>query len=292
MGREVVDRLLARGHQVKALVRSASHFPLARQERLELVKGDALEPETLGNAMSGCDAAVNLIGILREKRLRGITYERMHVIAVQNLLNEAEHAGIEHFIQMSAKGVRVDGVSRYQTTKHEAEIEIQRRIRHWTIFRPDIIIGPGRGFISEIAPLALLPFSPVIGDGKYVFEPVDRRVVAEAFVTAVERDSIGGAVYELRGPQAYTFNEILDLLGRALGRRKVRKLHLPLWFVRAMVSAFGRLPFSPVNRDQLEMLVESGVGKEPNGVNELGLQKIFLQDQLEYAIGKTRKENE
>ncbi len=284
VGRGIVKRLLDAGHDVTIMSRRPRRHPIPERGSLKLIEGSVLDENALRGAMAGCDSIVNSIGIIREKRLRGITYERLHLGVTRSLLDEAERDGIQRLIQISALGVRPDGVSRYQTTKFDAEEEIKRRIRCWTIFRPSLMIGPGAGFVSVIRPLVRLPITPVFGDGKYSFEPVDRRVVAEAVVRALADDKTCGFIYELRGPRVYTYDEILDATARVLGKRRARKIHLPLWLMRPLVIVTGWLPFSPVNRDQLEMLLESEPGKGRDGVAELGLPVIDLPEALAHAL--------
>jgi uncharacterized protein YbjT (DUF2867 family) len=290
VGRGIVGRLLEGGCEVVVISRTPTGKLKAATGTLTTIAASALERSSLEGVMQGCGAVVNAIGIIREKRMSGITYERLHLEAVGNLLDEAVHSGIDRFIQISALGVRSDGVSRYQTTKHAAEGEIMRRMRRWTIFRPSLVIGPGAGFVSAIRPLARLPFAPVFGDGRYSFQPVDRRVVAEAVAKALDDGTTCGGLYELRGPRVYTYDEILDETGRALGKRRVRKLHLPIWLARAMVVATGWLQFSPVNRDQLEMLLDGVPGTGRDGVTELGLPVIDLPEALRYALGGTNRD--
>jgi len=284
IGRGIVERLLDAGKKVTIISRKPRRHPIPERGNLEIVEGSILDGNALRGAMAGCDAVVNAIGIIREKKLGGITFERLHIDATRNLLDEAEREGIRRFVQISALGVRPDGVSRYQTTKLAAEEEIKRRIPCWTIFRPSLVIGPGAGFVSVIRPLARLPLTPVFGDGRYSFEPVDRRVVAEAVTRALVDENTCGVTYELRGPKVYTYDEILDETARALGKRRARKIHLPLWLMRPLVSATGWLPFAPVSRDQLEMLLESGPATGLDGVVELGLPVIDLPEALAHAV--------
>lgn len=284
VGSLVVGRLLDSGFTVRALARSPDRFPIREHPNLQLAEGDVLSPNSLSGAMDGCTAVVNTVGIIRERRSRGVTFDRLHIDSVRNLLDQADRFGIGRFIHMSALGVREDGVTRYQVTKYVGEEAVKKHAASWTIFRPSIIVGPGTGFVSVLTPLVKLPLTPVFGDGNYLFEPVDKRVVADAFVKALSDDSTVGKVIELRGPKAYSYNEILDAVGKALGRRRVRKLHLPLWLARPVVSATGWLPFSPVTRGQLEMLVSSEVSTGVNGVEEMGLREIDLPQQLEHAL--------
>ncbi|MDP3232949.1 MAG: SDR family oxidoreductase [Myxococcales bacterium] len=60
-GRAVVNALLARGHQVVALARTAQGAP--SDSRLTLLEGDVLDPERVRKAVAGCDAVVVTLGI-------------------------------------------------------------------------------------------------------------------------------------------------------------------------------------------------------------------------------------
>lgn len=284
VGSGIVERLLRSHWHVIALVRKPETFPFHSDDKLELLAGDALETESFKDRMNSCSAVINSIGIIREKRLRGITFERLHVDATRNLLAETKRTSIDHFVQISALGARPDGVSRYQTTKYEAEELVRNSGLPWTIFRPSFIIGPGIGFISTIKPIVKLPLTPVFGDGSYRFEPVDRRVLADGVVRSLDNPATFNTVLEFRGERSYSYIEILDHIGKALGKKKVRKVRLPLWLVKPMVWAFGRLPFSPISLDQLKMLVEGSTGSGRNAVEELNLQWIELPEAIRYAL--------
>src|SRR5882724_571531 len=60
-GQEVVQRALARGHQLTAFVRSPEGVGI-RNERLTIVKGDATDEEQLFNAMQNHDAVISTLG--------------------------------------------------------------------------------------------------------------------------------------------------------------------------------------------------------------------------------------
>jgi NADH dehydrogenase len=72
----------------------------------------------------------------------------------------------------------------------------------------------------------------------------------------VDRPASTGQVFEVGGPRAYTFDELLDEVGRALGRRRVPKLHHPVALVAPVVAVLQALPFFPLTSDQLRMMRE------------------------------------
>src|SRR3974377_681354 len=104
VGREVVQELLKRGHEVRALVRRRSEKKLRNEKRVEIFAGDCLLPETVAPASEGCDAVIHLVGIIREFPGRGVTFERVHVQATQNLVDVAKAAGARRSLHMSASG--------------------------------------------------------------------------------------------------------------------------------------------------------------------------------------------
>jgi len=261
VGRNVVRALLARGFLVRCLVRPGSEAALKGFESIDRVPGDALEPGALVSCAAGCAAVVNLIGIIRERPSRGVTFERIHVQATLNLLAVAKEAGVKRFVQMSALGTRPDAASAYHRTKWKAEEAIRHSDTDWTIFRPSIIFGPGDEFVSTLAGMIRRsPVVPVLGDGQYRLQPIAVEQVAEGFAQALrERQSIA-RTYDVGGPDAYRFVELLDAIGAALGRPRVRKLPVPLGPVKLATRALEWLPLYPITSDQIAMLQAESLG--------------------------------
>src|SRR5437867_7954661 len=98
VGRAVIQALRAEGHVVRCLVRRGSEPSLKGFEAIERVEGDVLARRTLEDAMSGCDAVIHLVGIIREQPVRGVTFERLHVDATLNVLAAATTAGVRRVL--------------------------------------------------------------------------------------------------------------------------------------------------------------------------------------------------
>ena len=260
VGKAVVRALQAHGFVVRCLVRPGSEPDLRGFEAIERVPGDVLMPHGLADSIEGCAAVIHLVGIIREHPAVGVTFERMHAAATANMVEVARAAGVRRYLQMSALGTRPNARSRYHRTKWEAEETVRQSDLQWTVFRPSVIYGPGDGFVTMLARLVRrLPVVPVIGTGAYRLQPVAVEQVAEAFARALTRDATIGQTYEVGGPRAYPFTEILDLIGAALGKQKVRKVYQPLGIMRPLVACLERLPFFPLTSDQLRMLEENNV---------------------------------
>jgi NADH dehydrogenase len=260
VGRNLIRALVANGFLVRCLVRPGSERDLQGFESIDRVPGDVLRPEGLVACVEGCAAVIHLVGIIRERPMRGVTFERLHTQATANMLDVARRAGVKRFLQMSALGTRPGARSRYHATKWQAEEAVRASGLDWTIFRPSIIFGPGDEFVSMLARMiGRLPAVPVLGDGQYRLQPIPVEQVAEGFARALRGPAGVGQTYEVGGPAAYRFVEILDAIGAAVGHPHVRKVHVPLRLVKLMTRALGWLPLYPVSMDQTRMLEEESV---------------------------------
>ncbi|MFQ5898578.1 MAG: complex I NDUFA9 subunit family protein [Candidatus Methylomirabilia bacterium] len=285
VGKAVIHALQARGLTVRCLVRPGSEQHLRGFEAIERVPGDVLSQQGLAASMQGCDTVIHLVGIIREHPSRGVTFKRLHPVATANVVGAAESAGVRRYLQMSALGTRPSARSRYHQTKWQAEEAVRQSKLEWTVFRPSVIYGPGDGFITMLARLVRrLPIVPVIGDGRYRLQPVPVEQVAEGFARAVERGTTVGQTYEVGGPRAYAFTEIVDLIGTVLGKPEVRKLYEPLWLMRPVVFVLERLPFFPLTSDQLLMLEESNVCECGTFFNTFDLTPIEFPDGLQRML--------
>jgi NADH dehydrogenase len=285
VGRALIQALRAEGHVVRCLVRRGSEHDLRGFEAIERVEGDVLARASLDEAMSGCDAVVHLVGIIREHPARGITVERLHVDATLNILAAATTVGVRRLLHMSALGARPDARARYHRTKWRAEEAVRSSGLDWTIFRPSIIYGPEDGFVTTLARVVRrLPVVPVIGSGNTRLQPVPVQTVAEGFARALDQAASVAQTYEVGGPDPHTLNEIIDLLGEILKRRKVRKVHVPFPLVRRLAVVLQGLPFFPVTTDQLLMLEEDNVCDPTPFYRAFGLSPVPLAKGLERML--------
>jgi len=285
VGRAVIQALRAEGHIVRCLVRRGSEPALKGLEAIERVEGDVLARRALDDAMSGCDAIVHLVGIIREHPARGVSFERLHVGATENVLAAAGAAGVRRFLHMSALGTRPNARARYHETKWRAEEAVRSSGLDWTILRPSIIYGPGDGFVTLLARLVRrLPVVPVIGSGTARLQPVPVSVVAEGFARALDQAGSVSQTYEVGGPDAHTLNEILQLIAGVLKRRKLRTVHIPIPVMRRLALVFGSLPFFPVTADQLLMLEEDNICDPNPFYGAFGLSPLSFPAGLERML--------
>jgi NADH dehydrogenase len=274
VGGEILRQLHEDGHTIRVLARNpkTQHSrTIASRHGAELFPGDILNIESLKAGARDCDAIVHLVGIISE--VGANTFENVHAVGTQNVITAAQSAGVKRFIHMSALGTRPNATSRYHQSKWTAEESLRQSGLDFTIFRPSIIYGPGDHFVNLFAKIARFsPVLPVMGNGNAKMQPVAVADVATCFVRAIAEPKSIGQTYDLCGPDALSFDEILDAILEVMGKKRI-KLHLPMGLARFQASLleiifplFGKAP--PLNRDQLLMLREDNVG-DPGPAEEL-----------------------
>jgi NADH dehydrogenase len=179
-------------------------------------------------------------------------------------------------------------VAAYHKTKQQAEEVVMASGLTYTIFRPSIIYGPGDAFINlfkrQIETLRLVP---VIGDGRYLLQPVPVWQVAQGFARALETPASENRSYDVGGPDPVSFNDLIDTLARVL-KQKAVKLHMPVWSLCLAAGLFGGFSWFPVTTDQISMLLAGNTCDTSAFYQDFGLKPLSLKEGLEaYLIGET-----
>ena len=277
VGTELVTRLALAGHWVRVPTRN-----LARTERLrvldtvELRVANVHEPRILSHLFAGCDAVINLVGILNERR--GASFEAVHTELAAKVMASARTAGVRRVLHMSALGADLHAPSRYLRSKAAAEARLRAathsEVPHAepavTIFRPSVIFGPGDSLTNRFAGLLRLTLGWLpLARARARFAPVCVFDVADALVHALGERASAGQTYELCGPQVMTLAEIVRLSAR-VARLPCRIVPLPDTLARLQGLVMGMLPGKPFSLDNFRSLTLDSVCRE-DGCRRLGI---------------------
>jgi NADH dehydrogenase len=286
VGRAVIQALRGEGYAVRCLVRRGSERDLRGFGAIERVEGDVTVRQSLDDSMTGCDAVVHLVGIIREHPAAGVTFERVHVQGTRNVLEAAAAAGVRRYVHMSALGTRAGARSRYHQTKWAAEEAVRASGLPWTIFRPSIIYGRGDEFVTMLAGMMeRLPIVPVLGNGRQRLQPVPVEQVAQGVARALSRAATVKHAYDVGGPDAVSMVELLDAIAEAAGRRRPFKAHVPIGLVRVATRLLHRFPGFPLTPDQLLMLEEDNTCDPSLFFSTFDLAPVPLRAGLRAMLG-------
>ena len=98
-GRQLVTQALERGHEVTALVRDPSRFPIEHRN-LRVIQGDVLDPRSVQEAVRGQDAVISALGHKKYFYPTRILSE-----GTRNLLRAMESHGVPRFVCISSLGI-------------------------------------------------------------------------------------------------------------------------------------------------------------------------------------------
>jgi len=283
VGSHLLARLLAEGHTVRALVRRRGllRSAAAPTGRVEEIEGD-INSENLSERVAGCDAVINLVGIIYESG--AATFKSVHYLGTRNLVKAARKTGVKRFVQMSALGARPANATTYHTTKFAAEEEVRNSGIPFVVLRPSLIVGLGSAFVKQMVEvMRAAPFiRPVPGTGKYRFCPVHVDDVVECFTQSLANPATTGQTIDVVGGEELTLDEIGEAIAEHLAVRKA-VAHVPIPVMKAAAAIFSILPMRPpVTSVQLRMM-EEGSTADPTH-----MKRIFQIEPEKFRAGLGR----
>ena len=204
LGRAVVDRLLAAGHEVRVLSRSAA--PASRRE-VATWRGDLRDAGTLVEPLRSVEAVVHCASDVRSA-------VEVDVAGTGNLLRTMQDLGVPHLVHVSIVGV--DRVPiRYYRAKHQVESLVAEQSVPWTIQRATQF----HSFLDAM--LARSARLPVIASPRGLrFQPIAVSEVASRLVDHVTTGPSGMA-RDLGGPEVLSHRELAETWLCARGRRRL-----------------------------------------------------------------------
>ncbi|HVX40956.1 MAG TPA: NAD-dependent epimerase/dehydratase family protein [Gemmatimonadaceae bacterium] len=257
VGSHLVDRLLAEGWSVRALVRSPA--PALSARGVECVSGDVLDGVRFAESARGVDVIFHTAAAITP-RGGWEAFRGLNVDGTANAIAAAERSGAR-LLQLSSVAVYgpearyqdVGGVTSedtplaplperafYARSKRESEALVMRAHaegRIWaTAVRPCVIYGPrDRQFVPRIGRLLSHGFAPLIGGGGAVLAVVHAANVADGALRAAAHDGAGGRAYNLANDDPVTVRRFFELAAAGLGR-PVRLVPIPRPVARALFS--------------------------------------------------------
>ena len=255
VGRHVVRALANRHYRIRVAVRRpelCGHLqPLGRVGQIHAVQANVRYPQSVAAVVRDADVVVNLVGI---PFARG--RQRFDAVQAEGAGAVARAAGAvgARMVHVSAIGADANSTSHYARSKAEGEQQVLAAHPGATIMRPSIVFGPEDSFFNRFAALARIsPALPLAGGGHTRFQPVFAGDVAEAIAIAVDGGSRPGTIYELGGPDARTFRELMDFVLATIERRRLL-VPIPFAAMKLQAACLQFLPKPPITPDQVEIL--------------------------------------
>lgn len=266
LGTAAIDRLVGRGHVVRALVRPGSprDFPA---NGVELAFGDLRDPESLSAACRGVATVLATANVVVPRGAGG--FADVEGVGYANLSDACKAEGVRRIVLMSTDVTPHDARVATFRTKRQIEERIRASGLAYSIFRGSLFMDDWFALMGSSIPLrgakaATLrrPFWFAQGFLKMAGTSIEKRGIAlvpgdgstrHAFVAlddvasilaaaAVAPEDGSNLVANLGGPEVLSWNDVVGIYERVLGRA-LRKLHTPASAYRLLANVLE--PFSP-----------------------------------------------
>jgi len=260
LGRRVVQRLAAQGHQVRVLARNPDKAAAVEALGAEIVLGDLGDIDGFTHALAGCDCAV-LVGARAVSSGKWEEFVQENVVATERMIDEALAAGARRIVYVSSLGIFEiprDGVTITEETDYDHEPLLRGNYTRSKIDadrvamaaarsgKPVVVVRPGRIYGHDHPlnqPLYLgrvkkkLPggFCVVIGKGSYLTPISYVENAADAVVAAATAVNVEGQAFNIVDDPDLTHKRYFRAVSRLPGFPR-RYLFLPVGlFVPALV---------------------------------------------------------
>ena len=265
IGSRLARRLTSAGLPVRAMARrsDATVAPGA-----ELVVGDLSDRASLERACEGVSAVISCAAITGEKKAPPGGYDYINADGITALAEAATAAGAGRIIHFGGIDNGGSKPGPYLAGRRRGEEGLKAAGVPWTILQPSVQFGPHAPFIKAMAGLVKGPIAPVAGNGKTQIQMIHVDDVCRAAQDCLTGDGRLGRYIELGGTEALELNDILDTIGRAMGKPKVRKLHAPMPIVKLQAKLMQVLPNPPVTPAAVELLEHDNVAASLTGVEQ------------------------
>ena len=266
MGKQLLPRLAADGHEVVGITRSEAKLDLLRELGATGVVADVLDPDQVSRLVAETEPAViihQLTALNRPFDVRHFdrTFEetnRLRTEATDHLLAAGRAAGVKRFIAQSYAGwpfARTGGPVKSEDDPLDPSIPDGMRqsfdaIRYlertvtgatWTegiVLRYGGFYGPGTSLSAEggeqVKQIRERRF-PVVGDGGGIWSFVHVEDAADATAAAVTRGRPG--IYNIVDDDPAPVAEWLPAAASAVGAKPPR--HVPRWLGRLVAGEVG-----------------------------------------------------
>ena len=149
IGRPLIDRLIERGHAVRALARTASAAVLPASATR--IIGDALDPSTYAEGVAPADTFVHLVGTPHPNPAKAREFREVDLASIRAAIDASTRGRVTHFIYLSvAQPAPV--MHAYIAVRQEGEALVRATGIPATILRPWYVLGPGHRWPALLKP--------------------------------------------------------------------------------------------------------------------------------------------
>ena len=262
---KLIPRLLAAGHSVRCMVRTRdkiAYRPWANQ--VEIMEADVSQPETLPAALAGIDSAYYLIHNMSS----GHGYQKIELAGAEAFALAAAQEGVQHIIYLGGLADPEDKIAPHMRSRIETGITLRQHPVPVTEFRAGVIVGPG-SISFEMIRYICEQFPILVGPDwlKNHSQPISAENVIDYLTAALENWNGHGQVFEIGGPERFTYAEVMRIFARLRGFQRpiVMFPFLPTALMAFIVGQLTPVP-EKIAHPLIEGLKSDSIVKDPKAL--------------------------
>ncbi|MGE0704139.1 MAG: NAD(P)H-binding protein [Vicinamibacterales bacterium] len=267
--------------QVAACVRSArAAAALHASPGISACVIDYDDRDGLASALAGASSVVHLAGILMESPTS--SYQTANIDATRAAVDACRRAGVSHFVLVSVLGADPDSANRYLSSKGRAERSVAESDLSAAIIRTPILLGPGTAGARAVVHAASQRAVSLLGGGRHTIRPLDVDDLSVAILNCCRAPRAGVATYDLAGPEAVTYREVITRTASLMGHT-VSVRSIPVWLARLGAALTGLGKRGGMTPTVIEVIT-SNEAVHTNADVELGVTLTPLSATLEKLL--------
>jgi uncharacterized protein YbjT (DUF2867 family) len=217
VGGRLLPALEAAGYKVSCLARRPEHLSQRVGPTTEVVQGDCLDPDSLGPALDGIEAAYYMIHSMGSSR----DFEDLDRKAAADFGAAARRAGVRRIIYLGGLGEQSEGLSPHLRSRHETGEALRAAGVPVIEMRASIVLGSGSLSFELIR--ALVERLPVMVCPRWVHvkaQPIAIEDVVAYLLAALDVRANGSKVFEIGGSEQVSYADIMREYARQRGLRR------------------------------------------------------------------------
>lgn len=224
IGTHLVERLCADGRRVRACARSLEVLEARGWDKVELVRADALAPETLPAALAGVEVAYYLVHSMAAGRHFG----ELDVRAARHFAAAAAAAGVRRILYLGGLAPS-DARSEHIVSRRRTGEVLREGPVPVTELRAGIIVGPGSAAFEVMRDLVF--HLPLMITPRWVHStspPIALDNLLDYLARLPWIENSAGRCFDAAGPETLSYARMMRILAEVAGRRPPLIIPVPL----------------------------------------------------------------
>jgi uncharacterized protein YbjT (DUF2867 family) len=221
VGSELIPRLLAGGHEVRAFTRDPARSPAG----VPVAVGDAVTGRALAGALEGIDTAYFLIHSMEAAGPAAGSFRERDRRAAENFARACRDAGVRRVVYLGGLVPAGAPPSTHLASRLDVERTLLASVPSGVALRASIVIGAGsRSFRFLVRLVERLPVLALPGWRDHRTAPIDGRDVIELLARAGDAPEVAGESLDIGGPEVLSYGAMIDRIRdhMLVGRPEIR----------------------------------------------------------------------